>query len=122
MEPRERTSTTLNPTVSLDLRSLTYSLAWTSLALKWVFPFSLWNPKKTNLPRKRETAVLKLITSVELSSDLRAPGRIDKALFPERGRRVERWRGRRPLTERLRDAGVVRRAAAMEDVARILLW
>ncbi|GKV08512.1 hypothetical protein SLEP1_g20130 [Rubroshorea leprosula] len=63
----------LNPTGSLDLRRLTYSFGRVSPASKWVFPFcsgnpclamfSLWKLKNTNLPKKRERPVLRLITS-----------------------------------------------------------
>ncbi|CAI9784068.1 unnamed protein product [Fraxinus pennsylvanica] len=69
----------LNPTGSLDLRRLTYSLALTSPASKCETPFcsgtcfatfSLWKLKNTNLPKKRESPVLKLITSEGLSSAL----------------------------------------------------
>ena len=67
----------LNPTGSLDLRRLTYSLALVSPASKWVTPFcsgtclatfSLWKLKNTNLPKKRDRPVLRLITSGALSS------------------------------------------------------
>ncbi|CAA3008065.1 Hypothetical predicted protein [Olea europaea subsp. europaea] len=79
MEPQASTSTMLNPTGSLDLRRLTYSLALTSPASKCETPFcsgtclatfSLWKLKKTNLPKKRESPVLKLMTSEGLSSAL----------------------------------------------------
>ncbi|KAF2325686.1 hypothetical protein GH714_033077 [Hevea brasiliensis] len=72
-----RTSTILNPTGSFDFRRLTYSLARTSPASKWVTPFcsgtcfatfSLWKLKNTNLPRKRDSPVLRLITRGALSS------------------------------------------------------
>ncbi|XP_022855189.1 uncharacterized protein LOC111376463 [Olea europaea var. sylvestris] len=79
MEPHASTSTMLNPTGSLDLRRLTYSLALTSPASKCETPFcsgtcfatfSLWKLKNTNLPKKRESPVLKLMTSEGLSSAL----------------------------------------------------
>ncbi|KAB2033157.1 hypothetical protein ES319_D05G428500v1 [Gossypium barbadense] len=69
----------LNPTGSLDLRRLTYSSARASPASKWVNPFcsgtclatfSLWKLKNTNLPKKRERAVLTLIITWALSSAL----------------------------------------------------
>lgn len=57
-----------------------YSLARTSPASKWEIPFcsgnpcfatfSLWKLKKTNLPRKSDRPVLRLMTSDGLSSDL----------------------------------------------------
>uniref|UniRef100_A0A2P2J9Y0 Uncharacterized protein MANES_01G006400 n=1 Tax=Rhizophora mucronata TaxID=61149 RepID=A0A2P2J9Y0_RHIMU len=82
MEPQARTSTILNPTGSFDLRRLTYSLALTSPASKWVTPFcsgnpcfatfSLWKLKKTNLPKKSDRPVLRLITKGALSSALKA--------------------------------------------------
>lgn len=83
MEPQARTSTTLKPTGSLDLRRLTYSLALVSPASKWVFPFcsgspcfatfSLWKLKNTNLPRNSDSPVLRLITTDGFSSALIAP-------------------------------------------------
>ncbi|KAF2606990.1 hypothetical protein F2Q68_00044506, partial [Brassica cretica] len=69
----------LNPTGSFDFKRLTYSLARSSPASKWVLPFcsgtclatfSLWKLKKTNRPRKRERPVLRLITTDGLSSAL----------------------------------------------------
>lgn len=75
--PQARTSTRLNPTGSLDLSSPAYSLARASPASKCVLPFcsgtcfatfSRWKLKKTKRPRKRDTPVLRLITSDGLSS------------------------------------------------------
>ncbi|KAL4339759.1 hypothetical protein GQ457_08G008060 [Hibiscus cannabinus] len=72
----------LNPTGSLDLRRLTYSLARVSPASKWVNPFcsgtcfatfSLWKLKKTKRPKKRERPVLRLITTGALSSAFTPP-------------------------------------------------
>ncbi|GMI85177.1 hypothetical protein HRI_002187000 [Hibiscus trionum] len=82
MEPQARTSTMLNPTGSLDLRRLTYSLALVSPASKWVNPFcsgtcfatfSLWKLKNTKRPKKRERPVLRLITTGALSSAFTPP-------------------------------------------------
>ena len=64
------------------MRRLTYSLARVSPASKCVRPFcsgtcfatfSLWKLKNTNLPKKRERPVLRLITRAELSSALTPP-------------------------------------------------
>ncbi|XP_056843534.1 uncharacterized protein LOC130495928 [Raphanus sativus] len=89
IEPQARTSTMLNPTGSFDFKRLTYSLARSSPASKWVFPFcsgtcfatfSLWKLKKTNRPRKRERPVLRLITTDGLSSALTTA---EEDLLPE---------------------------------------
>ena len=64
------------------MRRLTYSLARVSPASKWVTPFcsgtclatfSLWKLKKTNLPKKSDSPVLKLITRGVLRSALTTP-------------------------------------------------
>lgn len=83
MEPHARTSTMLNPTGSFDFRRLTYSLALVSPASKWVTPFcsgrpclatfSLWKLKKTNLPKKSDKPVLRLITKDGFSSSAFTP-------------------------------------------------
>ncbi|CAL5390189.1 unnamed protein product [Camellia sinensis] len=82
MEPQAKTSTMLNPTGSLDLRRLTYSLARESPASKWVIPFcsgtclatfSLWKLKNTNLPKNSDRPVLRLMTRDVFNSALMAP-------------------------------------------------
>lgn len=70
----------LNPTGSFDFSKLTYSFALTSPASKCEIPFcsgnpclatfSLWKLKNTNLPRKSERPVLRLMTSEGFSSAL----------------------------------------------------
>ncbi|CAD5180938.1 unnamed protein product, partial [Musa acuminata subsp. malaccensis] len=84
MDPQASTSTMLNPTGSLDLSSAENSFARLSPASKCVTPFcsgrpcfatfSRWKLKKTNLPRKRERPVLRLMTSDGFSSDRIEPG------------------------------------------------
>ncbi|XVF03527.1 hypothetical protein REPUB_Repub05bG0002000 [Reevesia pubescens] len=111
MDPQARTSTMLKPTGSLDLRRLTYSLARMSPASKWVNPFcsgtcfatfSLWKLKNTNLPKKRESPVLRLITTGAMSSAL-TPSLADD--FLEMGVTLDEdlalLRGLRPWNEML---------------------
>lgn len=93
------------------MRRLTYSLALASPASKWVKPFcegtclatfSLWKLKKTNLPKKRERPVLKLMTRDGLSSALTTTAalRLGRGLADILGRARERsvglQRGLRP--------------------------
>ncbi|KAH0850221.1 hypothetical protein HID58_091272 [Brassica napus] len=102
----------LNPTGSFDFKRLTYSLARSSPASKWVLPFcsgtclatfSLWKLKKTNRPRKRERPVLRLITTDGLSSALTtAEEDLLPAVVDSLGKEEEeppRRRGRRPWNE-----------------------
>lgn len=101
IEPHARTSTILNPTGSFDFKRLTYSLARTSPASKWVTPFcsgnpcfatfSLWKLKNTNLPRNRDSPVLRLITSGALSSAFTAKLLLELVVVVNLSREVLAW-------------------------------
>ncbi|CDP13642.1 unnamed protein product [Coffea canephora] len=122
----------LNPTGSLDLSRLTYSLALASPASKCVCPFcsgtcfatfSLWKLKKTNLPRNKDKPVLKLITRGALSSAFTPPADELNLFFMTGGQNMEGLllrkrpavsvgllRGRRPW-----NVGVENKVEAMTD-------